>query len=85
MEGFGQKNCLVILKSSYELGTNFFDITQDPEKKVLGCNLKQLLPLYDVIIRTHPRDMVHTYGKNNTKTADSILLRNEARRILKPL
>lgn len=85
LEGFGQENRLAILKSSYELGINFFDVTQDSEKEALGRNLKQLPPPYDVVIQTRPEGMVYTYDKNNTKMADLILLRNEAQRILKLL
>lgn len=85
IEGFGQGNRLEVLKTAYDLGINFFDVTQDSEKEALGRNLKQMPAPYDIVIQTRPEGMVYTYDENNTKMADLTLLRNEAQRILKLL
>ncbi|RGZ00384.1 aldo/keto reductase [Clostridium sp. AM58-1XD] len=85
LEGFGQGKRLEVLKEAYDLGINFFDVTQDSEKEALGRNLKQMPAPYEVYIQTRPEGMVYTYDENNTKMADLTLLRNEAQRILKLL
>ena len=38
-EGFGAENRKNVLKTAYELGINYFDVTQDSEKEALGRNL----------------------------------------------
>ena len=40
--GFGAENRKKVLKEAYELGINFFDVTQDSEKEALGLNLKEM-------------------------------------------
>lgn len=85
LEGFGSENRRAVLQEAYNLGINFFDVTQDSEKEALGRNLKEMPPPYEVYIQTRPEGMVYTYDKNNTKMADLELLRAEAQRILKLL
>ncbi len=84
-EGFGAENRLRVLKESYDLGINFYDVTQDSEKEALGRNLKQMPPPYEIYIQTRPEGMMYTYDENNVKMANLELLRAEAQRILKLL
>lgn len=84
-EGFGSENRMRVLRESYDLGINFYDVTQDSEKEALGRNLKQMPPPYDIYIQTRPEGMMYTYDENNVKMADLSLLKAEAQRILKIL
>ncbi|KUK86359.1 MAG: Uncharacterized protein XE03_1554 [candidate division TA06 bacterium 34_109] len=82
-EGFGGKSRIEVLKTAYELGINFFDVTQDSEKEAIGRNFKEVSPPYKVYIQTRPEGMVYTYDENNIKMTQLDTLRNEAKRILK--
>lgn len=84
-EGFGAENRLEVLRTAYDLGINFYDVTQDSEKEALGRNFKQSPPPYEVYIQTRPEGMMYTYDEHNTKMANPDLLRAEAQRILKLL
>ncbi|MGI5967005.1 MULTISPECIES: aldo/keto reductase [Anaerotruncus] len=84
-DGFGNENRLKVLKESYDLGINFYDVTQDSEKEALGRNLKQMPPPREIYIQTRPEGMVYTYDENNVKMGNLELLRAEAQRILKLL
>ncbi len=84
-EGFGNENRLNVLREAYDLGINFFDVTQDSEKEALGRNLKQLPPPHEIYIQTRPEGMVYTYDENNVKMGKLELLRAEVQRILKLL
>lgn len=81
-DGFGNKNRLEVLREAYNLGINFFDVTQDSEKEALGRNFRELPPPYEVYVQTRPEGMVYTYDKFNTKMANLHILRAEAQRIL---
>ncbi|GHV54602.1 hypothetical protein FACS1894206_07730 [Deltaproteobacteria bacterium] len=81
--GFGGDNRLQVLQAAYELGLNFFDVTQDSEKEALGRNLKRLPPPYEVFIQTRPERMAYGYDKFNLRMADLGLLREEVQRINK--
>ncbi|MBE6906835.1 MAG: aldo/keto reductase [Ruminococcaceae bacterium] len=85
LEGFGNENRLKVLKKAYELGINFFDVTQDSEKEALGRNLKQMPPPHEIYVQTRPEGMVYTYDKNNVKMGNLELLRTEVQRILRLL
>lgn len=82
LDGFGAENRMNVLREAYDLGINFFDVTQDSEKEALGRNFRQVPPPYEVYIQTRPEGMMYTYDENNTKMADFKLLRAEAQRIL---
>ncbi len=81
--GFGAENRKKVLKEAYELGINFFDVTQDSEKEALGRNLKEMPAPYDIVIQTRPEGMCYTYDEYNAKMANLELLRAEVQRILK--
>lgn len=85
LEGFGNENRLQVLKKAYELGINFYDVTQDSEKEALGRNLKQMPPPHEIYVQTRPEGMVYTYDKNNVKMGNLELLRVEVQRILRLL
>ncbi|MDR1778007.1 MAG: aldo/keto reductase [Desulfovibrio sp.] len=80
-EGFGGENRQLVLRAAYELGLNFFDVTQDSEKEALGRNLKLLPPPYEVFIQTRPERMAYGYDKFNARMADLTQLRAEVQRI----
>lgn len=80
-DGFGQDTRKKILQAAFDVGINFFDVTQDSEKEALGRNLKEVKPPYEIFIQTRPEGMVYTYDPNNTKMADYNLLKNEVHRI----
>lgn len=82
-EGFGAENRKNVLKEAYELGINFFDVTQDSEKEALGRNLKEMPAPYDIVIQTRPEGMCYTYDEYNAKMADLDTLKAEVHRILK--
>lgn len=82
-DGFGSENRKKVLQEAYDLGLNFFDVTQDSEKEALGRNLKEMPAPYDVYIQTRPEGMCYTYDEYNTKMANYELLRAEVQRILK--
>ena len=63
--GFGAENRKKVLKEAYELGINFFDVTQDSEKEALGRNLKEMPAPYDIVIQTRPEGMCYTYDEYN--------------------
>lgn len=81
-KGFGGQSRIEILKAAYELGINFFDVTQDSEKEALGRNFKEVPPPYEVYVQTRPEGMVYTYDENNIKMTQLNNLRNEIIRIL---
>ena len=83
--GFGGENRKNILKASYDLGINFYDVTHDSEKDALGRNFLELPPPYPVYIQTRPEGFVYTYDEHNKKMADYQTLKAEAVRILKLL
>lgn len=83
--GFGGENRKQVLKTAFNYGVNFFDVTMDSEKEAIGRNLKELGTPYEVYIQTRPEGMVYTYDENNTKMADYNLLKAEAQRIIKLL
>lgn len=80
-DGFGQDARKKLLQAAFDVGINFFDVTQDSEKEALGRNLKEVKPPYEIFIQTRPEGMVYTYDPNNTKMADYNLLKNEVHRI----
>ena len=83
--GFGGENRKNILKASYDLGINLYDVTHDSEKDALGRNFLELPPPYPVYIQTRPEGFVYTYDEHNKKMADYQTLKAEAVRILKLL
>lgn len=80
---FGGEKRLDVLRTAYEFGINFFDVTQDSEKEALGRNLKSNPPPYDVYIQTRPEQMAYGYDKYNLRMTDIKLLRAEVQRIVK--
>ena len=82
-EGFGGERRREVIKTVYDLGINFFDVTQDSEKEALGRNLRDNPPPYPVFIQTRPERMSYGYDKFNVRMADLGLLREEVQRILK--
>ena len=80
-DGFGQDMRKKILQAAFDVGINFFDVTQDSEKEALGRNLKEVKPPYEIFIQTRPEGMVYTYDPNNTKMADLNMPKNEVNRI----
>lgn len=80
--GFGQEARKAVLRTSFENGINFFDVTMDSEKEALGRNLKEMPPPYPIFIQTRPEGFVYTYDENNAKMAKYDLLKAEAARIL---
>jgi len=84
-EGFGGENRKQVLRTAFNYGVNFFDVTMDSEKEAIGRNLKEMGTPYDVYIQTRPEGMVYTYDEYNTKMADYSLLKAEAQRICKLL
>jgi len=83
--GFGGENRKSILKASFDLGINFYDVTHDSEKEALGRNLQELKPSYPVYVQTRPEGFVYMYDEFNAKMTNYGLLKNEAARILKLL
>lgn len=84
-EGFGSENRKQVLKTAFNHGVNFFDVTMDSEKEAIGRNLKELGIPYEIYIQTRPEGMAYTYDENNAKMADYALLKAEAQRIIKLL
>ena len=84
-DGFGRENRKKILKTAFDYGINFFDVTMDSEKDALGRNLREMPPPYPVYIQTRPEGFVYTYDENNVKMGKYELLKAEAARILKLL
>lgn len=82
-DGFGGENRKAVLKTAYENGINFFEVTQDSEKEALGRNLRECPPPYEVYIQTRPERMAYSYDKYNLGMADLNKLRTEVQRILK--
>lgn len=82
-EGFGSDARKKVLREAYELGINFFDVTQDSEKEALGRNLREMPAPYEIVIQTRPEGMCYTYDEYNAKMADPALLKAEVQRILK--
>ncbi|MGE4584170.1 MAG: aldo/keto reductase [Sphaerochaeta sp.] len=80
--GFGGEQRKELIKASYDLGINFYDVTHDSEKEALGRNFRELPPPYPVYIQTRPEGFVYTYDENNRKMADFQTLRAEAIRIV---
>jgi aryl-alcohol dehydrogenase-like predicted oxidoreductase len=81
-EGFGQDARRQILRTAFEHGINFFDVTQDSEKEALGRNLAEVRPPYEIYVQTRPESFGYTYDKNNVKLATYGLLKAEVERIL---
>ena len=84
-EGFGQEARKQILRTAFDNGINFFDVTQDSEKEALGRNLQEVKPPYEIYVQTRPESFGYTYDKNNVKLATYDLLKAEVQRILKLL
>lgn len=82
-EGFGSDQRKKVLQEAYDLGINYFDVTQDSEKEALGRNLKEMKPPYEIFIQTRPEGMCYTYDEYNAKMANLEVLRAEVQRILK--
>jgi len=82
-DGFGSERRLEVLKTAYDQGLNFFDVTQDSEKEALGRNLKECPPPYEVFIQTRPERMAYGYDKYNLRMANLELLKEECQRIIK--
>jgi len=82
-DGFGQEARRQILRTAFDNGINFFDVTQDSEKEALGRNLKEVKPPYEIYVQTRPESFGYTYDKNNVKLGNYDLLRAEVQRILK--
>ena len=82
-EGFGSDQRKKVLAEAYDLGINYFDVTQDSEKEALGRNLKEMKPPYEIFIQTRPEGMCYTYDEYNAKMANLDVLRAEVQRILK--
>lgn len=80
--GFGGEGRKEVLKASYDLGINFYDVTHDSEKEALGRNFAELPPPHPVYVQTRPEGFVYTYDPYNAKMADYELLKQEAIRIL---
>lgn len=83
--GFGEEGRKSILKASYDLGINFYDVTHDSEKDALGRNFQELPPPYPVYVQTRPEGFVYTYDEHNRKMAEYETIKAEAARILKLL
>ncbi|MDR1659457.1 MAG: aldo/keto reductase [Desulfovibrio sp.] len=81
--GFGGENRMNVLKAAYDLGLNFFDVTQDSEKEALGRNFSLLPPPYEVFIQTRPERMAYGYDRFNIGMTKLNLLREEVQRINK--
>jgi predicted aldo/keto reductase-like oxidoreductase len=82
-EGFGQEARKQVLRTAFDNGINFFDVTMDSEKEALGRNLKEITPPYEIYVQTRPESFGYTYDKNNIKLAKFGLLKAEVQRILK--
>lgn len=82
-EGFGQEARRQVLRTAFEHGINFFDVTQDSEKEALGRNLREVKPPYEIYVQTRPESFGYTYDKNNVKLGRYDLLEAEVQRILK--
>ena len=82
-DNFGGESRLAVLKTAYDQGINYFDVTQDSEKEALGRNMKQNPPPYEVLIQTRPERMAYGYDKYNLRMIDLALLREECQRIIK--
>lgn len=82
-DGFGQEARKQILRTAFDNGINFFDVTQDSEKEALGRNLREIKPPYEVYIQTRPESFGYNYDENNVKLAKYDLLKAEVQRILK--
>ena len=82
-EGFGSDQRKKVLAEAYDLGINYFDVTQDSEKEALGRNLKEMPAPYEIFIQTRPEGMCYTYDEYNAKMANLEVLRAEVQRILK--
>ncbi len=80
---FGGPKRIDVLKTAYDLGINFFDVTIDSEKEALGRNLKEMPPPYPVYVQTRPEGMCYGYDPGNRKMLDYALLRAEIQRGLK--
>jgi predicted aldo/keto reductase-like oxidoreductase len=81
-DGFGQENRKKVLKTAFDNGINFLDVTMDSEKEALGRNLKEIPPPYPIYIQTRPEGFVYMYDDNNVKMGDYNLLKAEVVRIL---
>ncbi|MBT4979398.1 MAG: aldo/keto reductase [Gemmatimonadetes bacterium] len=81
-QGYGSEKRRALLRTAYEYGVNFFDVTIDPEKEALGRNLKEVPPPYEIYIQTRPEGMGYGYDPNNQKMGDYALLKAEVQRIL---
>jgi len=81
-DGFGQENRKKVLKTAFDHGINFLDVTMDSEKEALGRNLNEIPPPYPIYIQTRPEGFVYMYDENNVKLGDYDLLKTEVVRIL---
>jgi aryl-alcohol dehydrogenase-like predicted oxidoreductase len=80
--GFGRERRRRVLKTAFDHGVNFFDVTMDSEKEALGRNLAEMPPPYPVFVQTRPEGFVYTYDENNARMAKYDLIKAEAARIL---
>ena len=80
--GYGGDKRRALLKTAYDHGINFFDVTIDPEKEALGRNLREVPPPYPIHIQTRPEGMGYGYDPANRKMADYSLVKAEVQRIL---
>jgi predicted aldo/keto reductase-like oxidoreductase len=84
-KGFGQDARKQVLRTAFDHGINFFDVTMDSEKEALGRNLKEIKPPYEIYVQTRPESFGFNYDKNNvfSKLDQYEPLKAEVQRILK--
>src|SRR5262245_647466 len=74
---FGQEQRRRVVKLAYDLGINFYDVTQDSEKEALGRNLREMPPPFDVYVQTRPEGMMYDRDPGNRKMAEYASLKSE--------
>jgi predicted aldo/keto reductase-like oxidoreductase len=84
-QGFGQDARKQVLRTAFDHGINFFDVTMDSEKEALGRNLKEIRPPYEIYVQTRPESSGFNYDKTNvfSKFDQYETLKAEVQRILK--
>ena len=84
-KGFGQDARKQVLRTAFDHGINFFDVTMDSEKEAFGRNLKEIKPPYEIYVQTRPESFGFNYDKNNvfSKLDQYEPLKAEVQRILK--
>jgi aryl-alcohol dehydrogenase-like predicted oxidoreductase len=83
--GFGGEARQEILRTAFDHGINFLDVTHDSEKEALGRNLRDVPPPFPVYVQTRPEGFVYTYDEYNRKMVDYGQLKAEVQRILRLL